>query len=263
MRALLRGTGLDVSFALYTGDSDTATRNLREEPAETERLSRAAIRRQPPDILLTNYKQLEFLLVRAEDRPLFTPALHYLVLDELHSYRGALATEIACLIRRLKAHAEVGPGTLVGIGTSATVASGIGGAEALAGFATVLFGEQFRAGHVIGESLAPRPLAQTTWLPAAPAPEEADILSVDPENEGVYDVALCLNPECRALVPRGGAQCPTCHAAARPAALCRTCGQDFVKLRFEREQDDLPGRHRGFLQRQAHSLRHPSRPRAP
>ena len=108
MRALLRGTGLEVSFALYTGDSDTATRNLREEPAETERLSRAAIRRQPPDILLTNYKQLEFLLVRAEDRPLFTPALRYLVLDELHSYRGALATEIACLIRRLKAHAERG-----------------------------------------------------------------------------------------------------------------------------------------------------------
>jgi ATP-dependent helicase YprA (DUF1998 family) len=85
MRALLRGSGLDVSFALYTGDSDTATRNLREEPAETERLSRAAIRRQPPDILLTNYKQLEFLLVRAEDRPLFTPALHYLVLDEHQS----------------------------------------------------------------------------------------------------------------------------------------------------------------------------------
>lgn len=31
---------------------------------------------------------------------LFTSALKYLVLDEIHSYRGALATEIACLIRR-------------------------------------------------------------------------------------------------------------------------------------------------------------------
>jgi len=64
MRALLRGTRLDVSFALYTGDSDAATKNLREEPAETERLSRAAIRRQPPDILLTNYKQLKMGDVR-------------------------------------------------------------------------------------------------------------------------------------------------------------------------------------------------------
>ncbi len=363
MRALLRGTGLDVSFALYTGDSDTATRNLREEPAEKERLSRAAIRRQPPDILLTNYKQLEFLLVRAEDRPLFTPALHYLVLDEIHSYRGALATEIACLIRRLKAHADVASGGLVGIGTSATVASGAGGADALAGFATILFGEQFRAEDVIGESLAPRPPAQTTWLPATPTLEEADILGVDPENDvavvhlaerltgrrcpeggpladriaavlagnavvealeeacarpvsiadtaatlrarfpdrqavpdeavrreieayllvgsigdeanpprlrpklhtffhGVYDVALCLNPECRALVPQGGAQCPACGAAARPAALCRTCGQDFVKLRFEREQDDLPvgtgdfysDEHTAFVTHRVHEL---------
>jgi hypothetical protein len=57
---------------------------------------------------------------------------------------------------------------------------------------------------------------------------------------GVYDVALCLDPNCRALVPRGGAECLRCGAAARPAALCRTCGQDFVKLRFEREDDQLP-----------------------
>ncbi|MGQ9590960.1 MAG: hypothetical protein ACUVYA_11765, partial [Planctomycetota bacterium] len=92
----MRGTGLDLSFALYTGDSDATARNLGEEPAESERLTRAAIRSQPPDILLTNYKQLEFLLVRREDRGLFTRSLRYLVLDEIHSYRGALANEIAC-----------------------------------------------------------------------------------------------------------------------------------------------------------------------
>lgn len=31
-----------------------------------------------------------------------------------------------------------------------------------------------------------------------------------------------------------------CGSAARPAALCRTCGQDFVKVRFEKEHDHLP-----------------------
>jgi hypothetical protein len=70
------------------------------------------------------------------------------------------------------------------------VASGAGGAEALAGFATVLFGEQFRAEDVIGESLAPRPRAQTRWPPATPTLEEFDILSVDPENDvGVVHLA--------------------------------------------------------------------------
>ncbi len=41
------------------------------------------------------------------------------------------------------------------------------------------------------------------------------------------------NPECRRLIPQGGAECLACGSAARPAALCRTCGQDFVKVRFE------------------------------
>ncbi|MBM4368743.1 MAG: DEAD/DEAH box helicase, partial [Deltaproteobacteria bacterium] len=121
LRRMLRGTGLNLSFALYTGDSDSIARMLREEPAESERLSRDQIRRNPPDILLTNYKQLEFLLVRRDDRPLFTPSLRFLVLDEIHSYRGALATEIACLLRRLKVLAQRQAGEVVAIGTSATV----------------------------------------------------------------------------------------------------------------------------------------------
>lgn len=339
LRRLFRGGGLDVSFALYTGDSDTSSKNLREEPAETERVTRASIRSNPPDVLLTNYKQLEFMLVRKEDRGLFTPALRFLVLDELHSYRGSLATEIACLIRRLKAHAEVPPGKLVGIGTSATVSSDAGGAHALAEFATVLFGETFEARDVIGEEYAPRLLGEPYTPPAprltddelvavdeggdaatialserltgrrparsgpiarriaamlsgnsvvaaledafmAPAPlsravevlrerlpERAnlpeDVLrreveayllvgSVGAEDDpprlrpklhvflhGVYDVSLCLNPSCRLLVPQGGAECPACGAAARPAALCRTCGQDFVKVRFESDESGL------------------------
>ena len=100
--------------------------SLGEEPAETERLDRAAIRNDPPDILLTDYKQLEFLLVRRDDR---RRSLGYLVVDEIHSYRGALAAEIACLIRRLKAHAGLRPGELVAIGTSALENLGLVGVD--------------------------------------------------------------------------------------------------------------------------------------
>jgi hypothetical protein len=57
---------------------------------------------------------------------------------------------------------------------------------------------------------------------------------------GIYDVSLCTNPDCRSLVPQGGAICGSCGSVARPAALCRTCGQDFIKVRFQREGDDLP-----------------------
>ncbi len=344
LRRLLRGTGLDFSFGLYTGESDATVKNLREEPAENERTSRAAIRRQPPDLLLTNYKQLEFLLVRAEDRGLFTPSLRYLVLDELHAYRGALATEIACLIRRLKAHSGTTGGRLTGMATSATVSGGGEGPAALARFASTLFGQAFQPEDIIGESLLPPQgggRGGAGWVPPAPMLAPDDLLEIDLKNEqsllaltrrltgrqcppdgpladriagamegnavvsaledlfaeprslddaakelrlrfpdrearsledvrleieayllagsagdeehpprlrpklhtffhGVYDVNLCLNPDCRTLVPHGGEQCLRCGSAARPAALCRTCGQDFVKVRFQREGDDRP-----------------------
>jgi len=52
---------------------------------------------------------------------------------------------------------------------------------------------------------------------------------------GVYDVGLCLNPGCRELVRNGSEQCPKCDSVVRPAVLCRTCGQDFVKVKFTEE----------------------------
>src|SRR4029077_20465944 len=52
---------------------------------------------------------------------------------------------------------------------------------------------------------------------------------------GVYDVGLCMNPDCRELVRDGSEICTKCGSAVRPAALCRTCGQDFVKVRFDAE----------------------------
>src|SRR5207249_4201628 len=52
---------------------------------------------------------------------------------------------------------------------------------------------------------------------------------------GVYDVGLCLNPECRTLIKDGQDHCPACRAVVRPAVLCRTCGQDFVKVKWDEE----------------------------
>ena len=56
---------------------------------------REVLHKRPPDILLTNYKMLDFLLLRPEDKTLWaenTPeTLQFLVLDELHTYDGAKA----------------------------------------------------------------------------------------------------------------------------------------------------------------------------
>lgn len=125
----------------------------------------------PLDILLTNYRMLDFLLMRPQDQELWrfnTPGiLKYLVLDELHTYDGAQGADVACLIRRLKEKLEIAKGELCVVGTSATldenkdslgVKATDGSADAresgqdkLAAFAKVLFEEEIQAEAVIGE----------------------------------------------------------------------------------------------------------------
>jgi ATP-dependent helicase YprA (DUF1998 family) len=131
-----------VRFARYTG----------QEKGE----AREALRREPPDILLTNYMMLELLLTRAEDRALVRAAqgVRYLVFDELHTYRGRQGADVALLIRRCR-QAFDGQNAIC-IGTSATMASG-GPIEAqrteVAHVAQSLFGVEFATHQVIGETL--------------------------------------------------------------------------------------------------------------
>ena len=81
---------------------------------------RDAIRASPPHILITNFSMLEYLLERPVDASIFENArLQFLVLDEIHAYRGVRYTAIGFLIRRLKDRLRAKRITC--IGTSATL----------------------------------------------------------------------------------------------------------------------------------------------
>ena len=54
-----------------------------------------------PDIVVTNYSMLEYMLCRPQDSVFFGPELRAVVLDEAHLYTGTLAAEITLLLRRL------------------------------------------------------------------------------------------------------------------------------------------------------------------
>lgn len=117
---------------------------------------RETLRKNPPDILLTNYKMLDYLLIRPEDRPLWQnndeDTLKYLVLDELHTYDGAQGSDVANLIRRLKARLNIQPGKVAMVGTSATIASeDEDSIRTLTDFASTIFGETFEKESVILE----------------------------------------------------------------------------------------------------------------
>ena len=126
-----------VTYARYTG---------QESQEERDR-----VLNRRPDILLTNYVMLEYLLTRPVERQRLIGAaqgLRFLVLDELHTYRGRQGADVALLVRRLR-DACNSP-ALQCVGTSATMATSETFAqtqEIVAEVATRLF----------GTSVAPRP----------------------------------------------------------------------------------------------------------
>jgi ATP-dependent helicase YprA (DUF1998 family) len=130
-----------VNIGLYTGDSGTGTTMTETTVIE----DRHAMRKNPPDVIFTNYKMLDMLLLRSEDQPLFRGAgdsLRYLVLDEFHTYDGAQGTDVAMLLRRLGMALGVGAddqplGAITPIATSATLGGGAEGGPALRRFVTL------------------------------------------------------------------------------------------------------------------------------
>jgi superfamily II DNA/RNA helicase/very-short-patch-repair endonuclease len=133
-----------VSFARYTGQESDDRRN--------------EIIADPPDILLTNYVMLELILTRPLERKLVQQAqdLRFLVLDELHTYRGRQGADVALLARRVREACRAE--NLQCVGTSATLA-GPGSYEEqraeVARVATQLFGAEVKPESVIGETLRP------------------------------------------------------------------------------------------------------------
>ena len=140
-----------VTAGLYVGETGASPR--RRTGADHLIENREVLREHPPDMLLTNYKMLDLLLTRPVDVPLWRHnaggGLRFLVVDELHTFDGAQGTDLACLIRRLRARLQADDG-LVCAGTSAT----IGGEEdraAILDYVSEVFHQPFSPDAVVGE----------------------------------------------------------------------------------------------------------------
>ena len=185
-----------ITAGLYTGEQSSGGRTrVSSEGLITDR---ALMHDSPPDILLTNYKMLDHMLLhpgRADMWRLSAESLQYLVLDEFHTYDGAQGTDVAMLLRRLgltlKAHwtaetrvtdedRERPLGRITPVATSATLGSRAA-PSAMLDFAYTVFGEPFGADAVIEETrLTPDQwrrarlgIRDNEWKPIEPALPDA------------------------------------------------------------------------------------------
>ena len=137
---LIQAPGTHIRVEQYTGQESLA--------------KKTEIQNNPPQIILTNYMMLELMLSRNQEEKLVaSPDLKFLVLDELHTYRGRQGADVAILIRKLRQRCGQ---KLLCIGTSATMSTE--GARAnrnqtVAAVASKLFGVEVKAENVIDETL--------------------------------------------------------------------------------------------------------------
>jgi ATP-dependent helicase YprA (DUF1998 family) len=151
LRELLGNTG--ITIGRYTGETPENDEELDDDARKYvkpfERATREQIRAKPPQILLTNFAMLEYLLLRPRDQSIFKSSdLRFVVLDEAHSYRGSQGIDISLLMKRLQLRYAK---ELQFILTSATLGDPNDSANRsrIASFATDLTGAPFTSADVV------------------------------------------------------------------------------------------------------------------
>jgi ATP-dependent helicase YprA (DUF1998 family) len=136
------GNDFPITFGKYTGqESNEARDNLRKNE---------------PDVILTNYMMLELIMTRQSEswlRNSLEKNLQFLVYDELHTYRGRQGADVSYLNRRIQANCK---NEIICIGTSATMASDGSPDDkkrAVAKVAAKIFGKEYTTEQIVGEYL--------------------------------------------------------------------------------------------------------------
>jgi hypothetical protein len=153
---------------------------LFTQPGDRELLTRHEIQKTPPDLLVTNYSMLEYMLLRPIERSIFCKTSDWLasdprnqfllILDEAHMYRGVSGAEVGLLIRRLQSRLGISRDQMRCILTSASLGSGPTAEEAGKAFGEALTGKRQKGGFRVirgTREARPKPNPGTTQEAAA------------------------------------------------------------------------------------------------
>jgi len=153
--------------------------NLKTGPADVELISRHEMQDTAPDLLVTNYSMLEYMMLRPIEAPIFEKTAEWLhaddlnhltiVLDEAHMYRGSGGAEVAYLLRRLQSRLGIARDKLRFILTSASLGSSTEAKTEIKEFAAKLTGGNATRFELVTGTLHTRSGGQ----PASPKVQKA------------------------------------------------------------------------------------------
>ena len=255
LSAWLRPFDGDLRYCLYKGDTPE-----KMSVADQRRLGgkelvpdRQTLRADPPPILVTNATMLEYMLIRAVDKPILDQSqgmLRWIVLDEAHTYLGSRSAELALLLRRVLHSFGVKPGSVRFVATSATIGKGDDtDDQQLRQFLADLAGVSTEGVHVVRGRRDPPPLPRSpSRHPSPTLPCLVQLRRQDPAERGkllaaaapALRVRRALLEKERALTltqltrTRLGTENGECGLDARQETL------DLLDLATTARVDDLP-----------------------
>ena len=204
-----------------------------------EMWSRWDMQDTPPDILITNYSMLNIMLMRTIEASIFDRTrawldesrqnIFYLVVDELHTYRGTPGTEVAYLLRALldRLGLPADSNQMRIISSSASLESGDEGLTYLEQF----FGRDRNRFQVVGGPsyvIPPDQSAPATLAPHATAFQSFGLSVLDADPQALLQSTTSLLDDLGATTqppaapPREGLNAALIHVAA-PDALRLAC----------------------------------------
>ena len=240
----------EITYGRFVGPTKNTKKEADKERGNgpsfiNERASREEMVSSPPHILITNYAMLERLLLLPKWSELFTGKLKWIVMDEIHSYDGSKAVEIAMLLRRVKNRTS-GTNKVQCIAASATLGDPNSEKDShrAAEFASKIFGEAFE----------PKDLIRPTYSENSPDSDPVDVFlpgnrsliaKYKTDSFGAYHLFvrnpggafICLNQNHPAQAPRIRLQnrkfCVACLDLGNESRLielgsCRKCGIEYL-----------------------------------
>ena len=209
LRKLLKDT--NITFGAYTGETEKnqdkayikyKKLNNNEEPMKNELISREVINETPPNLLITNYAMLEYLMIRPWDNSLFSGEYgntwKFVVLDEAHTYTGATGIEVSMLLRRLKARLET-DNSIQYILTSATLGTSEKDNREVIDFANTLCSvDNFKNDNIIRSERVKLSSPEITYhFPDKMYSQLYRCIETYNSNEMLYDQALEFFPQIK------------------------------------------------------------------
>lgn len=193
-----------------------------------------------PDIVITNYSMLEYMLCRPQDSAFFDSSLRTIVLDEAHLYQGTLAAEITLLLRRLLLRCGLESTDVLQMATSATL--GTGDAGELREFISQLFSKPSEQVQVVeGASVraelapedpptsasSPKGIVESYWPDGPTIVEESDgrqeLAKIDRADRALLEnsLSLIVSPSRVALLGDEDRTATVLHECLAAAPLIR------------------------------------------